>query len=127
MSFFDSILKKEQKNIGVCIPEHAKKTKKEKTKESNENTQIQAAVIKKNLFEVEGIFAVKTTVNVIGKVKSGTITKGMKLISFDKKLKINAIEIKGKKVKEAKEGQKALIRFNEFPGNIIIGSILEFQ
>ena len=130
MSFLETILKpKKQKQLGVCIPIHAKiELGNGKINKTNCDSNSKEAVSVPAEFEVEGIYEIKKTVMVTGRVSYGCLSTKSKLISCDSQIELKELLKHGKIIDKLKNGEMgSFVIVPEFNLRIKTGDILEFE
>ena len=130
MSFIETILKpKKQKKLGVCIPIHSKIKSTDdaldKTICDSTNTKSVSSPAE---FEVEGIYEIKKTIMVTGRVSYGNLLTKSNLIYCGSQVELKELLKHGKIIDKLKNGEVgSFVIVPEFSLRIKTGDVLEFE
>jgi len=130
MSFIETILKpKKQKKLGVCIPIHSKIESNEGVvNESNYDSNNTESVSSLAEFEVEGIYEIKKTIMVTGRVSYGNLSTNSKLIYYGSQVELKELLKHGKIIDKLKNGEAgSFVIVPGFSLRIKTGDVLEFE
>ena len=134
MSFIETILKpKKQKQLGICIPIHSKiKSNNESNNgavnEINCDSNNTGSVSSPAEFEVEGIYEIKKTIMVTGRVSYGNLLAKSNLIYCGSQVELKELLKHGKIIDKLKTGEMgSFIIIPEFSLRIKTGDVLEFE
>jgi len=96
MGFLQLLGRQERKkDLGVCVPEA----------HGHSQAKLEEPIAFENAFRVSGVFAVKDSIMIQGKMLQGMIKARQEICFNGKKIKVKELSVSGKTTKKMEQGQ----------------------